>query len=41
MSNHSVSILEKHNNQGRFMSALSMIQGKRVEYKELIGQTTL
>lgn len=30
----------KDNDQGRFMSALSMIQGKRVEYKELIGQTT-
>ena len=30
----------KDNDQGRFMSALSMIQGKRVEYKDLIGQTT-
>lgn len=25
----------------RFMSALSSIQGKRMEYKDLIGQTTL
>ena len=30
----------KDNDQGRFMSALSAISGKRVEYKELIGQTT-
>jgi len=30
----------KDNDQGRFMAALSQIQGKRVEYKELIGQTT-
>jgi len=30
----------KDNDQGRFMSALSAIHGKRVEYKELIGQTT-
>ena len=30
----------KDNDQGRFMAALSSIQGKRVEYKELIGQTT-
>lgn len=30
----------KDNDQGRFMAALSMIRGKRVEYKELIGQTT-
>ena len=30
----------KDNDQGRFMAALSAIQGKRVEYKELIGQTT-
>lgn len=30
----------KDNDQGRFMSALSSIQGKRVEYKDLIGQTT-
>jgi transposase-like protein len=29
----------KDNDQGRFMSALSQIQGKRVQYKELIGQT--
>ena len=31
----------KDNDQGRFMSALSSIQGKRVEYKDLIGQTTI
>ncbi|MEO7860231.1 MAG: IS1595 family transposase [Nitrospirales bacterium] len=31
----------KDNDQGRFMSALSSVQGKRVEYKDLIGQTTL
>lgn len=31
----------KDNDQGRFMSALSSIHGKRVEYKELIGQTTM
>ena len=31
----------KDNDQGRFMSALSSIQGKRVEYKVLIGQTTI
>lgn len=30
----------KDNDQGRFMSALSSIQGKRVEYKELIGRAT-
>ncbi len=30
----------KDNDQGRFMSAVSSIAGKRVEYKELIGQTT-
>lgn len=30
----------KDNDQGRFMAALSQIQGKRVEYKALIGQTT-
>ncbi len=29
----------KDNDQGRFMAALSQIQGKRVQYKELIGQT--
>lgn len=29
----------KDNDQGRFMAALSAIQGKRMEYKELIGQT--
>ena len=28
----------KDNDQGRFMAALSSIHGKRVEYKELIGQ---
>jgi transposase-like protein len=28
----------KDNDQGRFMSALSSIQGKRVEYKALIGR---
>jgi transposase-like protein len=31
----------KDNDQGRFMSALSSTQGKRVEYKDLIGQTTI
>ncbi|HXX76205.1 MAG TPA: IS1595 family transposase [Nitrospiraceae bacterium] len=30
----------KDNDQGRFMAALSSVQGKRVDYKELIGQTT-
>jgi hypothetical protein len=30
----------KDNDQGRFMSALSSIHGKRVEYKDLIGRTT-
>ena len=30
----------KDNDQGRFMAALSAMQGRRVEYKELIGQTT-
>lgn len=30
----------KSNDQGRFMEALSTIQGKRVTYRELIGQTT-
>ncbi len=30
----------KDNDQGRFMLALSSVAGKRVEYKELIGQTT-
>ncbi len=30
----------KDNDQGRFMAALSQIGGKRVQYKELIGQTT-
>ena len=30
----------KDNDQGRFMSAMSSIVGKRVEYKQLIGQTT-
>lgn len=30
----------KDNDQGRFMAGLSQIQGKRVEYKALIGQTT-
>lgn len=29
----------KDNDQGRFMTALSQISGKRVEYKALIGQT--
>lgn len=29
----------KDNDQGRFMAALSQIQGKRVEFKALIGQT--
>lgn len=31
----------KDNDQGRFMTALSQISGKRVEYKTLIGQTWL
>ncbi|TKB61321.1 MAG: IS1595 family transposase [Nitrospira sp.] len=31
----------KSNDQGRFISALSSIQGKRVEYKDLIGQTKI
>lgn len=31
----------KNNDQGRFMEAMSSIAGKRVEYKELIGQTTI
>lgn len=31
----------KSNDQGRFMEAMSSIVGKRVEYKELIGQTTI
>ena len=31
----------KSNDQGRFMKAMASIVGKRVEYKELIGQTTL
>lgn len=31
----------KDNDQGRFMSAVSAIHGKRVQYKELIGQTTI
>ena len=30
----------KDNDQGRFMLALSQISGKRVQYRELIGQTT-
>jgi transposase-like protein len=30
----------KTNDQGRFMEALSSINGKRVQYQELIGQTT-
>lgn len=30
----------KSNDQGRFMEALSSINGKRVQYQELIGQTT-
>ncbi len=30
----------KDNDQGRFMAALSQIGGKRVQYKDLIGQTT-
>lgn len=30
----------KNNDQGRFMEAMSSIVGKRVEYKDLIGQTT-
>ena len=31
----------KSNDQGRFMEAMSSIVGKRVQYKELIGQTTI
>ncbi len=31
----------KDNDQGRFMTALSQVSGKRVEYKTLIGQTPL
>lgn len=31
----------KDNDQGRFMSAVSSVAGKRVEYKQLIGQTAL
>ncbi len=31
----------KDNDQGRFMAALSMIKGKRVQYKELIGQSPI
>ena len=31
----------KSNDQGRFMEAMSAIVGKRVEYKELIGQTRI
>lgn len=30
----------KDNDQGQFMTALSQISGKRVEYKALIDQTT-
>jgi transposase-like protein len=30
----------KDNDQGRFMSALSMIQGKRVTYEQLLGRAT-
>jgi len=30
----------KNNDQGRFMEAMASIVGKRVEYKDLIGQTT-
>jgi len=30
----------KDNDQGRFMAAVSSISGKRVQYQELIGQTT-
>lgn len=30
----------KSNDQGRFMEALASINGKRVQYQELIGQTT-
>jgi transposase-like protein len=30
----------KDNDQGRFMAALSSVAGKRVQYQELIGQTT-
>ena len=29
----------KGNDQERFLSAITQIQGKRVQYKELIGQT--
>ena len=29
----------KDNDQGRFLAALSMVQGKRVQYRDLIGQT--
>lgn len=31
----------KSNDQGRFMEAMASIMGKRVQYKELIGQTTI
>jgi len=31
----------KDNDQGRFMAALSQISGKRVEYRQLIGQSTI
>jgi transposase-like protein len=31
----------KGNDQGRFMEAMSSIAGKRVQYKELTGQTTI
>ena len=31
----------KSNDQGRFMEAMSAIVGKRVQYRELIGQTTI
>ena len=30
----------KDNDQGRFMSALSAISGKRVQYEQLIGRAT-
>ncbi|HXT66542.1 MAG TPA: hypothetical protein VN657_07105 [Nitrospiraceae bacterium] len=30
----------KSNDQGRFLEAMASIAGNRVEYKELIGQTT-
>ena len=30
----------KGNDQERFLSAITQIQGKRVQYKELIGQTS-